>query len=383
MYKIITKSSDESYDNIARRVYGSPEKAGDILKLNNNIESGEILVCAEDDSTLTENKEVTLVTDDNSYNKFPAYRLIDGLNAIKGAIFVFNKENGNFTFKIGQNVSVYDEEGLFFNGRIANIKNYKTPHENVMQLEIKSNAGILLDSVLPYPLEFSNLSVKNILSNIVQLFGQEITFSDEKELEEVFSNEIGVSFSAHLNESAFDFMNRICLSRGLLLTDTGTKLFAGRFKENTEEKINLIADECTGLAEMYRLINGDGLARFYEVNSQFPQSDTEIITIPYSVPVTKRFNSNDYNSSDLKTLGERIVCREIGKCFNLIAVLNENKLIKSGSFATVKNSDAGIDEETTFVIKKVERSHPDKTVLTMTLPCAYTFNLPDTIPDCY
>ena len=100
------------------------------------------------------------------------------------------------------------------------------------------------------------------------------------------------------------------------------------------------------------------------------------------MPIIKRFNSNDFNAKDLPTIGNNIACREIGKHFKLTAVLNELYDIKSGSFAIVKNPDVGIEEETEFVVSSVYRKHPNQTVLQMTLPCAYTYQLPEKLPLC-
>lgn len=382
MYKKIIKTKNMSYDNISRKYFGTPNKAGDIARLNNNIDEGEILVYVDDDVIDEENSEISLTIEDKTVISFPEYSLIDNLNAINGAVFIINKENNNYNFKIGQQAQIREKNNKFLNGRISNVKNCFNKRANWQQLEIKSHAGILLDSNVPYPLQYSNPTIKSILTAIAESFGQKITFSDEKELEEVFVNEIGTSFTASILENAFDFMNRICISRGLLLTDTGDGLFVGRYNPDTQEKINLLSSECTGLDSMYWEGTGDGLARYYEINSQYPEVASATIQIPFPLPIIKRFNSNDFNAKDLPTIGNNIACREIGKHFKLTAVLNELYDIKSGSFAIVKNPDVGIEEETEFVVSSVYRKHPNQTVLQMTLPCAYTYQLPEKLPLC-
>ncbi len=384
MYKKVIKEKNTSYDDISRQYYGTTEKSGDIAKLNNNIEEGEILIDVEEINITPErnNNLVTLIVENQSYENFSENSLIDGLNSVKGAVFIFNKSDTNYSFKIGQNVQIYDSEGLFLNGKIFNTKNISNTKARWSQVEIKSNAGILINSDVPYPLQFSNCSRKEILTEIANYFNVKITFSDEKELDEVFVNEIGSSYTAGINEKAFYFMLRICKSAGLLITDTGDGLFIGRYKPNTKEKLNLIQNECRGLQEMKWQITADGLARYYEFNSQFPQTATAKVQIPVPIPITQRINSNDFNAYDLQSAGERFVCSEIGNHFNLIAVINENLPIKSGSFAVVYNPDVNIDEETDFIIKNVIRKHPDKTILTMTLPCAYTFEIPKELPLC-
>ena len=58
MYKVFSKSKSDTWDDISRQAYGTPEKGGDIAKLNNNIEEGEVLVL-EESETSGEEIEIT------------------------------------------------------------------------------------------------------------------------------------------------------------------------------------------------------------------------------------------------------------------------------------------------------------------------------------
>lgn len=386
MYKVISKSKSDSWDDISRRVYGIPNKGGDIARMNNNIEEGEVLVLNEketSDSDVEITGEVYIKHKNNSFKDFSEYTLLDGLEAVKGAVFIFNETDIDYDFSLNDSVIVCDEKGLFLKGRIANAFPTLTKRANWIQLEVKSHAGILSETVMPNPFEFSNRSIRGILEQVAGYYNQKIEFSSEPELDEVFTNEIGTSFTAKKDETVWDFMKRICHSRGLLLTDTGNGLFIGRFKPNTAEKLNLIDGECLGLEEIRGEFITVGLGRYYEINSQYPVIDTATVQIPFPVPITKRYDSNDYNSRDLKTIGERIACIEIGKHFKISALLSDNRYLKSGDFAIVKNSKININKETDFVIESVERRHPDATFLILTLPCAYTFEIPKELPLCY
>lgn len=384
MYKTFIKSKSDTYDDISRQAYGTTANAGDIAKLNNNIEEGEVLayVVDEEEPKTPQTGEVTIQVGGVNYTEFSEYRLIDILGGVRGAIFIFNKTDVDYDFKMGDEVLVFDEDGLFLKGRITIIDGNLDGRANYFQIEIKSHAGELLESDLPYPNEFNHLSIRNILQSVASYYNQKITFSEAKELDEIFTNEIGTSFSANNKEKVFDFIQRICDSRGLLVQDTGDGLFVGRYKPDTEEKLNLIDGECLGLNNIRLVFNGDGLARYYELNSQYPESASCTVAIPYPLPIIKRYNSNDYNASDLQTIAKMIACKDIGKHFTIIAVLSENKNIKSGAFATIKNEKIKINKETDFVVKQVERKHPDLTILTLTLPCAYTFQVPEELPLC-
>jgi len=383
MYKKISKGKNDTWDDVARRVYGTPARAGDIAKMNNSLSSGEVLAADDNDnSTADTTGEVYLETGDNKYTDFSEYTLFDRLGAVKGAAFIFNLTDAAYDFSFNNEVKVYNENELFLSGRVANIKQILDNTLNWAQVEVKSDAGILAETNIAYPLEFTNVSIKEILEQVAGWYNQKITFSDESDLNEIFTNEIGTSFTADINETAWGFMQRICSSRGFLMTDTGNGLFIGRYKAETQEKINLIDGEALGVKKIKGVFNTVGLARYYELNSQYPSTDTAVISTPLPIPVTKRVNSNDFNSLDLQSAAQRIACREIGQHFKIEVEISENLNVKSGDFAIVKNPKIGIDTETDFVIENVERRHPDVTFLELTLPCAYTYEMPETLPLC-
>lgn len=384
MYKKVNKQAGGSYDDVARQVYGTPSKAGDIAKMNNNIEDGEILVLEESESEneISPIGEVFMVHGEEEYKDFSEYSLFDGMEAIKGASFIFNQTETDYNFNFGDSVTVMDEDGLFLKGRVANIKPNVTKTANWIQVEVKSHAGVLSETAMPYPFDYLNVSIREVLTTIAGYYNQNITFSDEAELDEVFTNEIGTSFTAKRNETVWDFMKRICRSRGLLITDTGNGLFIGRFKPNTEEKLNLIDGECLGLEEIHAAFITVGLGRYYEVNSQYPSSDSATVQIPFPVPITKRFDSNDFNALDLSSVARRIACTSIGEHFKITCLLSVNLKIKSGNFVILQNKKIKIEKETDFIVENVIRKHPDVTILTLVLPCAYTFEIPEELPLC-
>jgi len=386
VYKEFNKTANDTWDDIARKAYGTPEKGGDIAKLNNNIEEGGVLVLEETETESEDDQkptgEIYLRHGETNYEDFSEYTLLSGLEAVRGAVFIFNKTDVEYNFSFNDSVAVYDENGIFFKGRIANIKSALSKAANWKQIEVKSHAGILTETVMPKPFEFSSRSIRGVLEQVAGYYNQKIEFSDEPELNEVFTNEIGTSFTANENETAWDFMKRICRSRGLLLTDTGDGLFIGRYEPDSTEKLNLIDGECLGVEEIRSEFITVGLGRNYEINSQYPTADTATAQIPFPVPITKRIDSNDFNSLDLKSSAQRIACRQIGEHFKIYVLLSENKNQKAGDFAVVKNPKIGVDEETDFVIESVERRHPDATFLILTLPCAYTYEIPETLPLC-
>ena len=383
MYKTVSKTSSDTWDDVARRVYGTPVKAGDLAKMNNNYSSGNVLAYDETETNETDiTGEVYVQSGDNTFKEFSEYTLYDRMQAVKGAVFIFNQTELAYDFNFIDEVKIYDETGLFLAGRAANIKSYLADGLNWLQVEFKSHAGILAETNIAYPLEFDSLSIKEILTEVAGWYNQTIEFSDESDLNEIFVNEIGTSFTANINDTAWGFMQRICNSRGLILTDTGDGLFVGRYDAQNTNKINLIDGEALGIKKITSKFTTVGLARYYELNSQYPQTDTAVIATPLPLPVTTRLNSNDFNALDLQTAAERQACINIGNHFRVDVEISENLNLKSGDFALVKNEKIKITEETDFIIENIERKHPDTTVLNLVLPCKYTFEMPETLPLC-
>ena len=380
MYKELKKDKSTSWNDISRRVYGTPDKAGDLEKMNNNVTSGGVLAPQEEEEKESTGEGLRLEKGEKVFTEFPEYTLIDNLGSIKGAVLIFN-DDAEHDFKFNESVKLYDDEGLFLKGYVANIQPCMDNRTKWIQVEVKSDAGVLLETDLPYPLEFVNLTLKQILTNIAGCFGIKIEFSDVPELDEIFKNEIGTSFTAGINEKTFNFMYRLCQSKGLLLTDTGDGLFVGKLDTEKQEKINFIENECLGVLSVKSRFYTDGLARYYEVNSQYPKSMSATVTVPFPRPITKRFNSNDYNADNLAAIAAQIACKEIGEHFKVFIIINEQKELKSGNLTIVQWESAYINEETEFIIESVVKK-VDYTQITLTLPCAYTGQIPEKLPLC-
>lgn len=380
MYKELKKDKSTSWNDISRRVYGTPDKAGDLEKMNNNVTSGGVLAPQEEEEKESTGEGLRLEKGEKVFTEFPEYTLIDNLGSIKGAVLIFN-DDAEHDFKFNESVKLYDDEGLFLKGYVANIQPCMDNRTKWIQVEVKSDAGVLLETDLPYPLEFVNLTLKQILTNIAGYFGIKIEFSDVPELDEIFKNEIGTSFTAGINEKTFNFMYRLCQSKGLLLTDTGDGLFVGKLDTKKQEKINFIENECLGVLSVKSRFYTDGLARYYEVNSQYPKSMSATVTVPFPRPITKRFNSNDYNADNLAAIAAQIACKEIGEHFKVFIIINEQKELKSGNLTIVQWESAYINEETEFIIESVVKK-VDYTQITLTLPCAYTGQIPEKLPLC-
>lgn len=383
MFKGISKTDKTNWDDISRRVYGLPDKATNLKKLNANISSGEILAPVNDTKTDSSETGARLEIGDQTYKDFAEYEFFDNVGSVRGAVFVFICSDNSYKLDFKNEVKVFDENGLFLTGRVVNISSHVTQAQRWVQCEVKSNAGVLVDSVCPYPLEYSNMSLRAILSDLAECFGQQITFSDDKELDEICVNDIGTSFSARPDERVFSFMSRLCRSRGFIIKDTGSGLFIGRLKDGEQEKISFIQGECIGVKEWHAGYNTDGLARYYELNSQYPDTQTAVAQVPLPYPVTKRLHSDDYNANDLNSIASIKACEDIGQHFRVILILNEERRgLKTGDVAIIKNPDIYIEQETEFIIKSITPLDNNETRILFVLPCAYTGIIPESLPLC-
>jgi len=383
MYSKTITTKGDSWDNISRRIFGTPERAGDLEKINSGVLSNDVITFDSNiDTTSKTVQGVTLEVENTTFQNFSEYLLIDELGSCKGGVFIVLCNENNFSFKINQNAKVYDENGLFLSGRVANIKAVFEKGKVYKQIEVKSNAGILVETIMPPPLEFINQSIEQILTTVCGYYGQTVEFENAPERAQINANEIGTSFVAKEDETVFHFLYRICLSRGLIFHDTGANLKVFKLNEGNKEKINFIEGECIGISSIKASFIGDGLARNYEYNSQFPILKNTTITTPFPFPITKTLTSNDINANEIENSALALTCKEIAQHFPLEIVLNDNFSIKSGDIAIVKQSAVGIEQPTDYVISKALRLNPSTMALVLKLPCAYSGIMPEKLPLC-
>ena len=100
MFKNFTKSENDTWDDIARRAYGTPEKAGDIEKLNNGVKTGDVLVLNDSDSQEVQEESggVYFRHGEQDFKEFSQYSLYDSMESIRGAIFICNKTDIDYNF---------------------------------------------------------------------------------------------------------------------------------------------------------------------------------------------------------------------------------------------------------------------------------------------
>ena len=266
-------------------------------------------------------------------------------------------------------------------------------------VQIKSYAGILIDSVVPFELEYINSNLKEIVNQICSCYNINVEFSsnsnDKSIIEYKINNEINNSATARINETCWSFITRLCNSRGLLVRDLGNGTISiGTIGNNatntnsttnnnktTQSKYSFILGNST-ITNWLPLYNYDNLARYYEIYSQFNTNSKELIVFEaIKLPITKRIINNEINEGILSNYANWLICREIGKAIKVQIEINGNlSEINTGDYVNIQNNKIGFKSETQMLIENKIINYPNKTILTLTLPCAYNGTLPDTLP---
>lgn len=382
MFKRIKKDKNISYDDVSRQIFGTASHSGNFEKINNYQTTGEIIVYTED-FVKTSGNELSLITKNGKFINFAESITFDFLNRVRGAIFLFEaKTFEENNIKLGEAVTVTNSLGEFLTGEIRGIYPIFNETGKFVQVETKSSRGILLDSDLPYPLEFTDLSIKKIIQSICGYWGQVVKFDDDSESDFIFKNEIGTSFTAYLSEKSLSFICRLARSVGLTLVDEAKNLKIQIIKEKTPI-LSLIESETIGVKSFKPLYNTESLGRQIEVNTQYPRIESATCQIPFPLPIIKRFDSDDFNADNINNIAKRTACRKIGEAFKIEVILNDiNINLFAGDFVEIQSETCCIYEPQIWIVEGVTRHNPIDVTLILTLPCAYTYEIPERLPLC-
>jgi len=403
MYKTVSKTT--SWEEISRAEYGTTNRANDLKKLNNDYD-GNVIVYKKDKSSSNNansntnnkaNNDLYLEINNLKIESFIQINLIDSITDIKSAILYLHRIDN---IKIFDNCTIIlNKTNIFLKGYIKNITSVLNAEKLYYMVQIKSYAGILIDSVVPFELEYINSNLKEIVNQICSCYNINVEFSsnsnDTSIIEYTINNEINNSATARINETCWSFITRLCNSRGLLVRDLGNGTISigtiGNNITNTNNKTNnnkttkskysFILGNST-ISNWLPLYNYDNLARYYEVYSQFNTNSKELIVFEsIKLPITKRIINNEINEGIISNYANWLICREIGKAIKVQVEINGNlQEVNTGDYVNIQNTKIGFKSETQMLLEHKTINYPNKTILTLTLPCAYNGILPDTLP---
>lgn len=378
MFKKISRG-DLDYDNISRRLYGTPDKAGDLAKINNST-SGDIIV-PDNEELPADGEGVRCNIDGKTFERFNSTLLLDLLGAVRGAVLDYEETEETKSFKMGQRICLYNDKGLFLKGYIANVYPVSDNKGVMNRIEVKSAAGVLLDTIVPPPRDFLYMSVEAVIQTICDYFGVEVEFSDDVELGYVTNSDIGNSFSAEENEFCWDFIVRIANARGLIVDDDGQKLKIGRIKDS-EPVMSIIEGSAVGVYNWQASFQTDNLGRYYLVYSQNPVGASAVAEIPFDLPITKSMEVFDAYDGDLQNNANMFACRSIGEAFKIELDVNDFLGLEKGQMVIVQSPSCKIYEETKMIVEEMFEDSVNGNSIVLTLPCAYTGQIPESLPLC-
>lgn len=377
MYKKYAKDK-LSWDDLSRLLYGTPDNAGNLSKMNNDTDNDEVLVPIDETYT-AEGENIRCNIDGQTYTNFQNAYTIEKLGQVRGVVFIFTYEPEKHKFKKYQPACVYDENGLFLKGAVAGGFLVTDESGRYYQLEVRSGAGVLIDSCVPHPLEYDYVSLKSVIQRICGYYFIDVTFDEDPALDYVYTNEIGNSFSAKLNEKCWDFLCRITSARGFIVIDKGNSIHVGRIKES-DIKMSFIEGEAVGVTSWKNIGNSEGLYRYYEIHSQFPEAASAHAVVPVDYPSIYRGVKPDSADGTLQEYTNWYACRQIGKAYKYEIEVNDNLPLYAGDFVNFKSESCNVFNIQKMIVEYRKAKYPTGNIFILTLPCAYTGKIPEVLP---
>lgn len=388
---------NETLENASKSIYGFPQTK-ELGVLNGNVKSGDTIKYeVEETKTVGETEIITtgdiktfrLVIGDKIVENIIGYELKESLTEIKTLTINLKYDNNDFvnSLKYGKAVYFYENGEKVFTGFIKATPKTRTNELKMMTIVCKSKAGLLIDSHFPlssYPIEFNNLSFRQIVSRVAAIKAVKVNFQQGNELliDSTYSNDFGNGVSAKIDESIMGFIVRLAHSKGLIVTDDENGNLYIFKKKETKEPFIIEEDKFNGLANVKEELNLDSLAEEYTIFSQYKDNSgfgqARIKDFPLPISKTKVLENN--TSDNLNDIAKWWLCRELGNAIKYRitipnAVINDRK-IKTGDDITLKVPSMNIDKN--LVIESIKRTVLKSQVinLTLTIPNAYNGNIP-------
>lgn len=123
-----------------------------------------------------------------------------------------------FSYK---DVEVYYDNNLLVTGTILNISFSSQANKTLAKVEGYSKTGVLQDcnvSLSNYPLEMSNMSPREMFEKLAKPYNIDVLVNDNAS--EEMDDPIDGDRSIGVSESISQFMSKICIERGLILSHT-------------------------------------------------------------------------------------------------------------------------------------------------------------------
>jgi prophage tail gpP-like protein len=155
-------------------------------------------------------------------------------------------------------IVIKDDDRTVLTGTVINTSFTATKTEELATLTGYSLPGVLEDCQIPvssYPLQFDNLSIKQIAEQLIQPFGIRLVVDD---LASEGANEVITRVTANDGQSIQDFISKTCSQKNLILShDVRGRLVITRAR--TSGQIQTFFDAQTPVTKLDSVFNGRGL----------------------------------------------------------------------------------------------------------------------------
>jgi len=298
-----------------------------------------------------------LTINNKDYQGFTQYTINIDYNSM-ASTFSFQSKNNIFQQPLSYpKIQIKTNEGkILLTGTIL-LTNYSSSSEpEQIKLSGYSTAGILGDVNIPvslYPLQFDNLSLKQIIDKIFPVF--EIDYIIESSI----SSEINKSFekvTASESETVGNFITKLAVERGIFVTND--ELGRVIFKRVDIKKLIPVAffkDGQTGFKNGGFPVNGQQMFSDITVMRQAsddnPDAGEFTIKNPYIEkfrPRTKILSSG--NLFDVKTAARMELSKDLRA---MPLIFNTTKLILPGNLVSIQSKELNIIKPSEFFVESV------------------------------
>lgn len=131
-------------------------------------------------------------------------------------IFSFKIGAENLQYKYGDKVQVFSSDKMIINGKIEHIRAIKNKEVDEIIYSGRDNTGDFIDSYFDNAIEFNrSLNLEKIISNIAAKFNVEVV--SQVSVKNFSQGELP---TAYAGQNIFDFCDKLCRIRSVLLTVT-------------------------------------------------------------------------------------------------------------------------------------------------------------------
>jgi len=417
MFKDYQAQFGDTPQKIARKELGDPRLASEIIKINNLPPFDELPIFPvgktikipddkpDDKSQIVEFKtdtgklkSLSITIADTNLELFDNFQYFEPLAGLRGGGIVcgYDPVVNTFhrdAFKFGRSFKIIANNTKLLTGyTMSPAPVYSKAFKGITILYKSTVHTMVRSDIAPnnFPLEFSaGQTLKQIAERIAGLFNIKVAVESNVS-NIVFDDGDQSGVSVGVMENAFDFLVRICQSRGVIVRDTadgGLCLFRAEQKPPIAAFIDGETEGLEGIAAVY---NYEILSKEYNLFSQYGSNNilgtAENSLLPLNI--FKNVNMPNVSEGLAADIAKWRMLREVSSAFKLTIPVDdwytpEGVRYQPGEFVDIQSPQNGIFERRTFIIESVQlilNKGQYEAILTCTIPAVYTGDSIDYLP---